>query len=53
MENEILEELWNVKDSIAEENNFDIDKLAKKLKEEQENNKHKSTDLSQQEKKVA
>ena len=53
MENEILKELWDVKDSIAKENNFDIDQLAKKLKEKQEKNKHKSIDLSKHKKKIA
>ena len=53
MENEILKELWDVKDSIAKENNFDIDQLAKILKEKQENNKHQSIDLSDNKKKVA
>ena len=53
MENEILDELWKTKDSIAKENNFDIDKLAKRLKENQDKYKHESSDFSQQKKRVA
>ncbi len=32
MKNEILEELWNIKDQVAKESNYDIEKLAKNLR---------------------
>ena len=35
MATEVLTELWNVKDSIAKEHDYDIDKLAKYLRKKQ------------------
>jgi len=52
MKNEILEELWESKDKIAKENNYDVELLAKKLRDNQKEKKHKGIDLSQKEKNV-
>ena len=40
MKNEILEELWKVKDQLAKENDYDIEKLVKglRIKEKAEDN---------------
>jgi predicted DNA-binding ribbon-helix-helix protein len=35
MKNEVLEELWKIKDQIAEENGYDMDKLAAQVKEQE------------------
>ena len=32
MKNEILEELWKIKDQLAKENDYDIEKLVKRLR---------------------
>ena len=53
MKNDVLEELWESKDTIAEENNYDIDLLAKKLIEKQKKKKHKGIDLSHANKSTA
>lgn len=53
MKNEILEELWEVKDKIAEENKYDLDLLSKKLIENQKEKKHKVIDLSHKTKSAA
>jgi hypothetical protein len=35
MKNDILEELWKIKDSIAEEHKYNIDSIAKNLMEKE------------------
>ena len=35
MKNEILDELWIVKDQVAHENEYNIDKLAEKLRKKE------------------
>ena len=35
MKNEILDELWKVKDQVAHENEYNIDKLAEKLRKKE------------------
>ena len=37
MKNEILEELWKVKDQLAEDYGYDIEKLAKGLRAKEKN----------------
>jgi len=48
--NEILKELWDTKDKIAADCNYDVELLAKKLRESQKEKKHKGIDLSHREK---
>jgi hypothetical protein len=50
VENEILGELWKIKDEIASENNFDIDAIAAKLREKERNEKQKVINLSRSKK---
>ncbi|MBD3421095.1 MAG: hypothetical protein GF398_13330 [Chitinivibrionales bacterium] len=49
MKNEVLEELWESKDKIAKENHYDVELLAKKLRENQKEKKHEGIDLSNRE----
>ncbi len=35
MKNEILDELWIIKDQVAHENEYDVDRLAEKLREKE------------------
>ncbi len=46
MKNEILEEIWRVKDQIASENDYDIDKIAALLQEKEKTNQANLVDLS-------
>ncbi len=46
MKNEILEELWNIKDQVARESNYDIDKLAKSLRIKEKGGKTTVVDLT-------
>lgn len=47
MKNPILEELWNVKDEIARECDYDLDKLYERLRQMQDDGKHKVVDFSE------
>ncbi len=53
MKNEILEEVWKIKDEIAEEHNFNIDSIAKNLIEKQKKHKKNIVNYSKKIKKVA
>ena len=46
MKNEILEELWRIKDQVAREYEYDIDKLAKRLRDKEKEAKAPVVDLS-------
>jgi hypothetical protein len=46
MKNPILEELWKVKDEIARECGYDLNKLADVLRQRQEESQHKVVDFS-------
>ena len=46
MKNEILEELWQVKDQVAFEHGYDVDKLAKDLRKKEKGAKTSIVDLS-------
>ena len=46
MENEVLEELWKSKDEVAESHGYDIEKLAKALREKQKLESAEIVDLS-------
>ncbi len=35
MKNEILDELWIIKDQVAHENEYDVDRLTEKLREKE------------------
>jgi len=47
MKNPIIEELWKVKDEIARECGYDLNKLADHLRQRQKQNKHKVVDFSE------
>ena len=47
MKNLILEELWKVKDEMARECGYDLNKLADLLRQRQKESKHKIVDLSE------
>jgi len=49
MKNPILEELWKVKDEIARECDYDLNKLADHLRRRQKEGKHKIVDFSDNE----
>lgn len=53
MKNEILEELWKVKDDLGEEYGYDIDALAKALIEKEKNEPDLPVDLSRNKKAAA
>jgi hypothetical protein len=53
MKNEILEEIWKIKDKIAEEHNFNIDSIAKNLIEKQKKHRKNIVNYSKKTKKVA
>ena len=46
MKNEILKELWKTKDQIAKEHGYDIEKLAKELRQKEKEEANKVVDLS-------
>lgn len=46
MKNPILEELWKVKDEIARECGYDLNKLADRLRQQQEEGKCQVVDFS-------
>ena len=46
MKNEILEELWQVKNQVAFEHGYDIDKLAKELRKKEKSAKRSIVDFS-------
>jgi hypothetical protein len=46
MKNPIIEELWKVKDELARECEYDLNKLAELLRKEQKEGKHKVVDFS-------
>ena len=48
MKNEILEELWKVKDQVANECGYDIEKLAKKLRTKEKEGAATVVDLTLQ-----
>ncbi len=45
MADEIIQELWQIKDSIASTHNYDVKRLVKYLQEKERNGKHKIVDL--------
>jgi len=53
MKNEILEELWKVKDQVAHEYGYDVEKLAKELRKKEKEVKSSVIDLTLQTKSVA
>ncbi|MFQ5456670.1 MAG: hypothetical protein ACE5EA_10815 [Nitrospirota bacterium] len=53
MKNEILEELWKVKDQLAHEYDYDIEKLAKELCKKEKKTGTSVIDLTLQSKSVA
>jgi len=53
MKNEILEEIWKIKNKIAEEHNFNIDSIAKNLIEKQKKHKKNIVNYSKKIKKMA
>ncbi len=46
MKNEILQELWKIKDQVAVESDYDIEKLAKKLRAKERESKTPIVDLT-------
>ena len=50
MQNEILEELWKVKDEMAKKNEYNLDKLAYLLKEKEKTEKRKIVDFAKAQK---
>ena len=47
MKNPIIEELWKIKDEIARECDYDLNKLADLLRQRQKEGKHKIVDFSE------
>lgn len=47
MKNPILEELWKIKDEIARECEYDLNKLADRLRREQKEGQHPAVDFSE------
>ena len=45
MADEIIRELWQIKDDIASKYDYDLKKLVKYLQEKERNGKHKTIDL--------
>lgn len=52
MKNEILEELWEIKDQVANEYNHDIEKLAKGLRIKEKEGEYIVIDLTSKTKSV-
>lgn len=46
--NEILEEIWRIKDDMGKEYSYDIEKMGKALKEKQRSRKAQVVNLRQQ-----
>lgn len=46
MADPIIEELWQIKDAIAEEHNYDVDALIDHLQEQGKNRKNTVVDLA-------
>jgi hypothetical protein len=46
MKNEILEELWRVKDALAKKYNYDVDAMFRDLREREKTSGHRYVDLS-------
>lgn len=46
MKNELLEEIWKVKDEIGKENGYDINKLAHLLRKKQNDRKAKTVNFT-------
>lgn len=46
MKNEILSELWKIKDEIAQKYDYDVRKLADALMDKEKKEKHKIVNLS-------
>jgi hypothetical protein len=53
MKNEILEEVWRVKDEMAKKYDFNIDKMVKGLRKSEKEHKERTVDLSKKAKKAA
>jgi hypothetical protein len=53
MGNEILEEVWKIKDEISKRYDCNIDKMVKNLKKAEEGHKERIVDLSKKAKKAA
>ena len=53
MKNEILEEIWKIKDEIAGEHDFNIDSIAKNLKKMEKKHQKDVVNYSKRVKKVA
>ena len=53
MKNEILEEIWKVKDEIAQEHDFNIDSIAKNLMKREKKHIKKIVNYSKKAKKAA
>ncbi len=53
MKNEILDELWKIKDQVAHENEYDVDKLAEKLREKEKKEKESVINLTSRTKLVS
>ena len=53
MKNEILEEIWKIKDAIAGEHDFNIDFIAKNLIKKEKKHKKYIVNFSKKVKKVA
>lgn len=45
MADEIIRELWQIKDDIASKHNYDLKKLVKYLQQKERNEKHGRVDL--------
>lgn len=50
MKNEVLEEIWNIKNQIGKENGYDINRLIGKLRRNQKNSTTRVVNLSKQKK---
>ena len=48
MKNPILEELWKVKDEIARECEYDLNKLAERLRKKQQEEKRQAANFSEE-----
>jgi hypothetical protein len=48
MKNEILDELWKVKDQVAHESEYNIDKLAEKLRNKEKKEQRPIINLTSQ-----
>jgi hypothetical protein len=53
MKNEILEEIWKIKDEIAGEHDFNIDSIAKNLMKKEKKHKKNIVNYTKKAKKAA